>query len=271
MLWGAVPCAALIARFAGPLPALAQDNVVATATLPPDLSPWGMYLNADPVVKAVLIGLVFASIVTWTVWLAKSIEIFFAKRRVRTTLNKLAGVRSTLEGIEQVAEINGEGAQFLAAGGRERRRHHEEATRVQSPGALMPRTAISGLVCTTFLVLLGFPAAPQEPAGKGADTESGQQTFNNACRTCHTTKEGDNRLGPNLHNIIGRKAGSLQNYGYSSAMKGADFVWDKEKLDRFIAKPDEVVPGNNMKPYGGLTSAEDRAKVIVFLESPATN
>jgi len=131
----------------------------------------------------------------------------------------------------------------------------------------MPRTAISGLVCTIFLMLLGFPALPQEPARKGADTESGQQTFNNACRTCHTIKEGDNRLGPNLHNIIGRKAGSLQNYGYSSAMKGADFVWDKEKLDRFIATPDEVVPGNNMKPYGGLTSAEDRAKVIVFLES----
>ena len=113
-----------------------------------------------------------------------------------------------------------------------------EATRVQSPEVLMPRTAISGLVCTTFLVLLGFPAVPQESAGKGADTESGQLTFNNACRTCHTTKEGDNRLGPNLHNIIGRKAGSLQNYGYSSAMKGADFVWDREKLDRFIAKPD---------------------------------
>jgi cytochrome c2 len=58
---------------------------------------------------------------------------------------------------------------------------------------------------------------------------------------------------------------------YSSAMKGAEFVWDKEKPDRFIAKPDEVVPGNNMKPYGGLTSAEDRARVIVFLESPTTN
>src|SRR5262245_53772743 len=57
----------------------------------------------------------------------------------------------------------------------------------------------------------------------------GQRTFNNACRTCHTTKEGDNRLGPNPHNIIGRQVGSLQNYGYSSAMKGADFVWDKEK------------------------------------------
>src|SRR6266566_972384 len=143
--------------------------------------------------------------------------------------------------------------------------------RVQSPGSLMSRSAISGLVCTTFLMFLGFSAVPQESERKGADTESGQLTFNNVCRDCHTTEEGDNRLGPNLHNIIGRKAGSLQNYGYSSAMKGADFVWDKEKLDRFIAKPDEVVPGNNMKPYGGLTSAEDRAKVIVFLESPTTN
>ena len=135
----------------------------------------------------------------------------------------------------------------------------------------MPRTAIVGLGCTTFLMLLGFSAVPQEPARKGADTESGQLTFNNACRTCHTTKEGDNRLGPNLHNVIGRKAGSLPNYDFSSAMKGADFIWDKDKLDRFIAKPDEIVPGNSMKPYGGLTSAEDRAKVIAFWESLTTN
>jgi hypothetical protein len=50
-------------------------------------------------------------------------------------------------------------------------------------------------------------------------------------------------------------------------MKGADFVWDPGKLDSFIAKPDEVVPGNNMKPYGGLASAEDRTKLIAFLQS----
>src|SRR6266516_1074322 len=74
--------AARAAWLGAPVPALAQDNVLATATLPRDLSPWGMYLNADPVVKAVLLGLAFASIVTWTVWLAKTIEIFFAKRRV---------------------------------------------------------------------------------------------------------------------------------------------------------------------------------------------
>jgi cytochrome c len=133
----------------------------------------------------------------------------------------------------------------------------------------MSRIAIAGLACTTFLILLSPLAVAQEPAR--ANAESGQQTYNNACRTCHTTKEGDNRLGPNLHNIIGRKAGSLTNYGYSSAMKNADFVWDREKLDRFIAKPDEVVPGHSMKPYGGLASAEDRGKVIAFLESPAAD
>jgi cytochrome c len=133
--------------------------------------------------------------------------------------------------------------------------------------AFMPRIPIVGLACSTFLILLSSAAVPQEPVRAGADAGSGQLIFNNACRTCHTTKEGDNRLGPNLHNIIGRKAGSVPNFGYSNAMKGADFVWDTGKLDSFIAKPDEVVPGNNMKPYGGLASAEDRTKLIAFLQS----
>jgi cytochrome c len=138
-------------------------------------------------------------------------------------------------------------------------------------GTFMPRIAILGLALSTFLSLLSSSAVPQERARAGIDDGSGQLIFNNACRTCHTTKEGDNRLGPNLHNIIGRKAGSLPNFGYSSAMKGAEFVWDKEKLDSFIAKPDEVVPGNNMKPYGGLASAEDRTKLIAFLQSAASD
>ena len=107
----------------------------------------------------------------------------------------------------------------------------------------MPRTVISGLVCITFLMLLEFSAVPQ-PARKGADaaTESGQLTFNNACRTCHTIKEGDNRLGPNLHNIIGRKAGSLPNYGYSSAMKGADFVWTRRSSIASSRNPMRLCP-----------------------------
>ena len=98
-----------------PAPAFAQDNIVATATLPRDLSPWGMFTTADAVVKAVLVGLAFASIVTWTVWLAKTIEIAICKRRVRAALNILAGVHSTLEGVERLTGTKGEVRQFLDA------------------------------------------------------------------------------------------------------------------------------------------------------------
>jgi cytochrome c len=122
-------------------------------------------------------------------------------------------------------------------------------------------SALSGMC------MLASPSAlPQ--ASQGAEDASGQQAFNNACRTCHIMREGDNRLGPNLHKIIGRKAGSLPDYGFSSAMKEAGFVWDEDKLDRFIANPDEVVPGNSMKPYGGLSSSDDRKKIIAFLAQP---
>jgi cytochrome c len=121
---------------------------------------------------------------------------------------------------------------------------------------------ISTLSAMAFM--LPLPSAlPQ--VSQGTEDVSGQQAFNNACRTCHMVKEGDNRLGPNLHKVVGRKAGSLPDYGFSSAMKEAGFVWDEQKLDRFIANPDEVVPGNSMKPYGGLSSSDDRKTIIAYL------
>lgn len=121
------------------------------------------------------------------------------------------------------------------------------------------------------LIALSVEALGQETARRSAGPNEGESLFNNACRTCHTLKQGDDRLGPNLHKIIGRKAGSLPNYGYSSSMKGADLVWDKATLDRFIADPDQVVSGHSMKPYGGLTSAEERAQIITFLEANSGN
>ena len=130
------------------------------------------------------------------------------------------------------------------------------------PARVFLMMILSGIAC----VLSSLSALPQAP--QGTDGVSGQQAFNNACRTCHIVREGDNRLGPNLHGIVGRKAGSLPDYAFSSAMKEAGFVWDAEKLDRFIANPDEVVPGNNMKPYGGLPSSEERKKIIAFLAQP---
>jgi biopolymer transport protein ExbB len=59
--------------------ATAGEPSVAVAELPQDLSPWGMFLHADRIVKAVMIGLAVASLVTWTVWVAKSIELLGAR------------------------------------------------------------------------------------------------------------------------------------------------------------------------------------------------
>ncbi|WP_442894599.1 tonB-system energizer ExbB [Bradyrhizobium sp. AZCC 1588] len=89
-------------------PATAQDaterTVIAAAALPRDLSPWGMFMQADVVVKAVMIGLAFATAVTWTVWLAKTIELIKARRNARHALRELANVRNVEEAVRQVPE-----------------------------------------------------------------------------------------------------------------------------------------------------------------------
>src|SRR5262249_54486359 len=75
-------------------------SIQGTAALPRDLSPWGMFMNADVVVKAVMVGLVIASVVTWTVWLAKTIELLRARRQVGRALDALNPIQ-TLASIKQ--------------------------------------------------------------------------------------------------------------------------------------------------------------------------
>ena len=91
--------------------------VVGAAALPRDLSPWGMFVSADDVVKAVIIGLAFASFVTWTIWLAKVVEIFVARRRTRAALRTLAAAPS----MADVKSVARPGAQFVAAAAAELR------------------------------------------------------------------------------------------------------------------------------------------------------
>jgi biopolymer transport protein ExbB len=71
-----------------------EDNSLGMAH---DLSPWGMYQNADIVVKAVMIGLAIASVITWTIWIAKGFELLGAKRRLRTEIANLKQARTLAE------------------------------------------------------------------------------------------------------------------------------------------------------------------------------
>jgi biopolymer transport protein ExbB len=73
------------------LEATAEDNSLGMSH---DLSPWGMYKNADVVVKAVMIGLAIASVITWTIWIAKGFELLGAKRRLRGEIAALKRARN---------------------------------------------------------------------------------------------------------------------------------------------------------------------------------
>ena len=124
------------------------------------------------------------------------------------------------------------------------------------------RTFVSSSVLAQALVLAVVIAGPSDAA------DDGQLAFNNNCRTCHSIKEGDNRLGPSLHKIFGAKAGAAKGYTlYSDGLKGSGITWDEAMLDRFIANPDAVIPNNNMNPYTGMTDAAVRAKIIAYLKS----
>src|ERR1700704_5349707 len=109
--------------FAGfaPMTALAQavepvsSPFIDAGTLPRDLTPWGVFLNADIVVKAVLIGLLLASVLTWTVWFAKSIEVMAIKWHLRRALRALARVKSSMEAVEQLANAGGVAGKFVDA------------------------------------------------------------------------------------------------------------------------------------------------------------
>jgi biopolymer transport protein ExbB len=100
-----------------------QPSVVApsasSGTLPHDLSPWGMYQAADIVVKAVMIGLALASFVTWTVWVAKAVELWAAKRRLKSAIRRIGAAPSLGAAVETFARSGGTGGTLVRAAGEE--------------------------------------------------------------------------------------------------------------------------------------------------------
>jgi biopolymer transport protein ExbB len=119
----AINAFAIIALIGFPAIALAQGTpeapptipAIGSSDLPRDLSPWGMFLGADPLVKGVLLGLAFASVVTWTVWLAKTIELMAASARARRACAKLASARHLAEAVQALAKAGGAGREFIDA------------------------------------------------------------------------------------------------------------------------------------------------------------
>ena len=83
--------------------------------------------------------------------------------------------------------------------------------------------------------------------------------------SCHSTKAGVNNVGPSLHGIIGRRAGSVANFTYSSANKSSGVVWTEQELYTYLESPQKTIPGTYMT-FLGVKDPQKRADVIAYLQ-----
>ena len=82
------------------------------------------------------------------------------------------------------------------------------------------------------------------------------------CAACHAL--AFDRVGPRHCGLFGRRAGSVQDFAYSPAMKTSAIVWDEKALDRFLAAPVKAIPGTTMT-YDGVPDRQERADLIAYL------
>ena len=117
------------------------------------------------------------------------------------------------------------------------------------------------LASAAVLVLLLLPQQSLQ-AGNAAH---GKELFSEKCTLCHTADKGaGNRIGPNLFGVVGRPAGSLTGFSYSSAMKSAGIVWTPDKLATYLAGPQKMIPGIRMT-FPGFNNPSDAQDVVSYL------
>jgi cytochrome c len=119
----------------------------------------------------------------------------------------------------------------------------------------MPRQTT---ILTLALLLLLMPMP-----GEAADIAAGQTIFNR-CKICHALEAGKNMVGPSLHGIFGRKAGSADDFTYSEAMKSSGIVWDDDTLTKYLRDPKDVVPSGKMA-FPGIKDDKQIADLLAYL------
>ena len=102
------------------------------------------------------------------------------------------------------------------------------------------------------------------------DVDSGKKVFKK-CAACHSiNKDGGNKIGPALYNVVGRKVGGVNDYKYSKALASYNREWTFEELNGFLKKPSSYLKGTKMA-YAGLRKEVDRASVIKYLNQSGDN
>jgi cytochrome c len=102
---------------------------------------------------------------------------------------------------------------------------------------------------------------------RAADPDKGKAIFEQ-CAACHSLGDPGDYDGPMLKGVIGRKAGSLDDYRYSAAMKRSDVTWDATTLDKYVTDPQAFIPGNRMA-FAGISDTAQRDDLIAYLSVAA--
>jgi cytochrome c len=101
------------------------------------------------------------------------------------------------------------------------------------------------------------------PLVRAADVDKGKAVFEQ-CAACHSLDGSGDFDGPTLKGVIGRKAGALDDYRYSAAMKRSGVTWDAATLDQYVADPQAFIPGNRMA-FAGIADKTQREDLIAYL------
>ena len=103
-----------------------------------------------------------------------------------------------------------------------------------------------------------------------ASLDKGQKIFKK-CSACHTyKKEGANKVGPNLWNIINSPKAKVEGFAYSKALAEFGGQWGYEEIAQFLYKPKEYIKGTKMN-FAGLKKVQDRANLVLFLREQSDN
>lgn len=86
------------------------------------------------------------------------------------------------------------------------------------------------------------------------------------CKTCHAIEEGVNKIGPSLHKVVGRTAGTVAGFSYTPANQNSGITWTPEKLFQYLEGPQRIVPGTKMA-FAGMSDPQKRANVIAYLQT----
>jgi cytochrome c len=122
---------------------------------------------------------------------------------------------------------------------------------------------VKARLLAAFAAIFTFLAASSGARAAG-DAAAGRQIFVR-CTGCHSTTRGENKIGPSLAGVLGRKSGTEAGYSYSAALKAANITWDEHSLDQFLTNPGADVHGTKM--FISIPNEADRQNVIAYLET----